>query len=345
MFRILYFVTITLFLVFQAYPQSSEFEARTFNNGAGFTLPYRFYIPKNIQADKKYPLIIFLHGAGDWGTNNTSQLANFPYHYIDATNSAKYPCYFLAPQCTKNSPWSSFPNYPDVQTEPFPTKSTAQVLSLIDTLLHRDTVKIDKNRIYITGFSLGGEGAFDMITRAPDLFAAAIPICGIADTSKAHLMKNTPLWIFHGSEDNVNSVTYSRMIVDALKKIGAPPKYTEYEGYDHNVWDTAYNEPDLLPWLFSHGKPVNNKLEQVRHNAPVSLIKINTIVHITWNPSVRPDLVELFSLNGRCLLIKNVNSRTNYEYLLDLANSGISPNARYLLRVSAKKKVVSSGVR
>ncbi len=162
---------------------------------------------------------------------------NFPYHFIDSTNSARYPCYILAPQCTKSNPWSSFPDYPDVRTLPDPTKSTAQVLSLIDTLLHRDTIKIDKSRIYVTGFSLGGEGAFDIITRAPDLFAAAIPICGIADTAKAHLIIHTPLWIFHGSDDDVNSVTYSRIIVDALEKIGTPPKYTEYEGMDHYVWD------------------------------------------------------------------------------------------------------------
>jgi predicted esterase len=345
MFRITYFVIITQVLVFQAYPQISKFEARTFDNGAGFTLPYRFYIPKNIPANTKFPLVLFLHGAGDWGTNNSSQMANFPYQYIDSTNSAKYPCYFLAPQCTKSSPWSSFPQYPDVKTEPNPTKSTAQVLSLIDTLLHRDTVKIDKNRIYVTGFSLGGEGAFDIITRAPDLFAAAIPICGIADTAKVQLMKNTPLWIFHGSKDTINSVTYSRIIVDALIKIGKPPKYTEYEGREHNVWPTVYNEPDLLPWLFSNdkSKPVHtikNKMQRIQNRKPVSLIKNNKVIQITWKPSAHPDLIELFSLDGRCILIKNVNSNNNYKYMLDLANSCISPNIKHILQVSFKKKIL-----
>jgi predicted peptidase len=103
------------------------------------------------------------------------------------------------------------------------------VLSLIDTLLHSDSLQIDPDRVYVTGYSLGGEGTFDIIARAPDLFAAAIPICGIADTAKAQLMVNTALWIFHGSEDDINDVNYSRIIVDALEKIGKPPKYTEYE--------------------------------------------------------------------------------------------------------------------
>lgn len=347
MIKVLYFAIITQLLVFQAYPQKSKFEAHTFDNGAGFTLPYRFYIPKNLQADQKYPLVLFLHGAGDWGTNNSSQLANFPYQYIDSANSTKHPSYFLAPQCTQQYPWSSFPEYPDVRTESFPTKSISQVLSLIDTLLHCDTVKIDKNRIYVTGFSLGGEGVFDIITRAPDLFAAAIAICGIADTGKAQLMKNTPLWIFHGSEDDINSVTYSRIIVDALKKIGAPPKYTEYEGYDHYIWDTAYNEPDLLPWLLSQGKPVHtveNNMQQIQNRESVSLNKISNVIHVTWKQSACPDLIELFSLNGRCILTKNVNSRNSHECMLDLSNTGILPNARYILRVSSKKKILFSDI-
>jgi predicted peptidase len=326
MHRISLLVVNTLFFIFQAYPQSNQFEAHTFNNGADFNLPYRFYIPKNMQTGKKYPLILFLHGAGDWGTNNRSQLANFPYHFIDSTNSAAYPCYFLAPQCTQSAPWSNFPDYPDVRTLPYPTKSTAQVLSLIDTLLHSDTVKIDKNRIYVTGFSLGGEGAFDIITRAPDLFAAAIPICGIADTAKAQLMKNTPLWIFHGSEDTVNRVTYSRIIVDALTKIGKPPKYTEYEGRDHAIWSTAYKEPDLLPWLFSYDKSDQVRLisNKARLNQYLKLnpsAKYDKEIVIVSKPFSHPFVTGMLLLNGRRLPMKYINANGTAAKCLVTANN------------------------
>lgn len=309
--KILLPVLIIFISVFQANPQSSKFEKHTFDNGADFKLPYRFFIPENIQEDKKYPLLLFLHGAGEWGDDNDIQIRHFPSRFIDSTNRANNPCYILVPQCTESSPWSSFPQYPDVYTPPEPTKSTAQVLSLIDTLLHSDSIQIDTDRIYVTGYSLGGEGTFDIITRAPDLFAAAIPICGIADTAKAQLMINTPLWIFHGSDDDINDVKYSRIIVDALEKIGKPPKYTEYEGSDHYIWGAAYSEPDLLPWLFSQykGKQIQVKKGwQIQNKEHVSSIKNSRVINLTWRQPVNPDIIDMFSLDGRSMKKYKVTS-------------------------------------
>lgn len=305
--RIIPIVLLIFISVFKANSQSSDFEKHTFDNGDDFKLPYRFLIPENIQEDKKYPLLLFLHGAGEWGTDNDIQLRHFPSKFIDAS----YPCYILVPQCTESSPWSSFPQYPGVYTPAEPTKSTAQVLSLIDTLLHSDSLQIDPDRVYVTGYSLGGEGTFDIIARAPDLFAAAIPICGIADTAKAQLMVNTPLWIFLGSEDDINDVNYSRIIVDALEKIGKPPKYTEYEGDGHYIWGAAYSEPELLPWLFSQYKGKQNHVKkgwQIQNKEPVSAIKSSRIILLTWKQPANPDVVDMFSLDGRSMKKYKVTS-------------------------------------
>ena len=126
------------------------------------------------------------------------------------------------------------------------------VLTLISDLI--STLHIDTNRIYLTGYSMGGEGTFDMIARQPDLFAAAAPVCPVADTSNAHLIKHICTWTFHGAEDKVNDVTYSRMMVAALKRQGGDHKYTEYLGVAHRAWVNAYQEKYLLPWLFSQVK-------------------------------------------------------------------------------------------
>ena len=314
--RMIFFCFTIIFLFIPILAITPDFEKHRFNNGADFTLPYRFYQPTVGETGKKHPLILFLHGAGDWGTNNSSQLANFPYHFLDSTNSSTYPCYVLAPQCTEASPWSWFPDYPEVNTLPTATKSTGQVLALIDTLLESDTLVIDRDRLYVVGFSLGGEGAFDIITRAPDLFAAAVPICGIADTAKAALMGNTPLWIFHGDNDNINSVTYSRIIVDALTKIGKPPKYTEYSGMDHYVWQKAFKEPDLLAWIFSQNKASVSLLQNIslqkKHIGRYIVSCYGTSMKITWPArNVAPDLVEFYTLDGKCLFRKVISPDNN----------------------------------
>jgi predicted peptidase len=99
--------------------------------------------------------------------------------------------------------------------------------------------------------SLGGEGAFDIVGRRPDLLAAAVPICGIADVEKASFMTSVAFWIFHGDQDEINPIKYSRAIFQTLKSKGASPKYTEYKDAGHSIWRRAYAEPDLIPWLFN----------------------------------------------------------------------------------------------
>lgn len=213
-------------------------------------LPYRLLYPVNYDPGKRYPLVLFLHGAGSWGNDNEKPLSLFPTIFLDSLNRKKYPCFIVVPQCTQKEPWVRFPGFPNnIATPDTPTTSTRLTLELIRAL--KKELPVKQKHIYITGLSLGGEGTFDFLSRAPALFAAAIPICGVADTAKAKLYKQIPLWAFHGDEDNVNDVKYTRMLIASLKKAGSKPMYTEYKGVKHNSWIKAYAEPELLDWLFS----------------------------------------------------------------------------------------------
>ncbi len=319
--RIRYILLLTFHAVVSA--QSSGFQPYRFDNGADFVLPYLFFQPPDRTPGERYPLLIFFHGAGEWGNDNNRQLANFPQHFITGANSTRYPCYALAPQCTETDAWTSFPRYPEVYNPAEPTRSMAQVLALLDTLCKSDTLFIDTNRIYVTGQSLGGEAVFDIVTRAPHRFAAANPICGIADTAKVELMIDTPFWIFHGTEDKTTDVNYSRIIVDAFTNLGKPPRYTEYEGGEHNIWDRAYDEPELLPWLFEQDKSSTvrtgyRERTTAGKRAIVTAVTTNRKITLSWN-GITPSEIGLFSLNGKCLVKTQIrhSNRTSVTIRLD----------------------------
>lgn len=247
--RLIIISFFTLFCDSGATAQQFEtFEKKQLISGKD-TLPYRLLYPLDYNPAKKYPLILFLHGAGSWGNDNEKHLKSVPMVFLDSSNRKKYPCFILVPQCTKEEPWVRFHGFPNnIATPDTPTTSTKLTLELINEL--KNELPIKQKHIYITGLSLGGEGTFDFLSRDPELFAAAIPICGIADTAKAKNYSKVPLWAFHGDEDNVNEVKYTRMIISSLKKAGGKPKYTEYKGVKHNSWINAYAEPTLLEWLF-----------------------------------------------------------------------------------------------
>jgi CubicO group peptidase (beta-lactamase class C family)/predicted esterase len=219
----------------------------------GGSLPFQIFIPTRVVRGTRYPLLVFLHGAGERGDDNQRQLAGFPRQFVAPEIQAKHPCFAIAPQCPKIDAWSSFPEYPaNARSSRQPTAATQAVIGLIEKLIAE--CPIDKTRIYVTGLSLGGEGTFDIVSRRPDLFAAAVPICGIADAERASSMAAVPFWIFHGDRDEINPVKYSREAAQALKAKGATPIYTEYRDAGHDIWDRAYGEPALIPWLFKQHK-------------------------------------------------------------------------------------------
>jgi predicted peptidase len=232
---------------------SNLFEKKVFTEKNNGKLNYRFYRPDHLDQGRKYPLVIFLHGSGERGDDNEKQLANGINLFSDSISQSEFACYILAPQCPEKQRWVEvdwkLPNH----IQPVePSKPFYLLNKLIDSLTKEPG--IDKLRIYITGLSMGGFGVWDLITRFPEKFAAAIPICGGGDETKALQIKDVPVWAFHGATDKAVMVERSRNMVEAVRKTGGNIRYTEYPQIGHACWNEAYAEKGLLEWLFSQKK-------------------------------------------------------------------------------------------
>ena len=227
-----------------------RFEKREFSDADGGKLPYRLLKPKDYDVKKKYPLVVFLHGAGERGTDNNAQLVHGMADFADDKIMEKYPALVIAPQCPEGKQWVEVPWTADEHRMPEqPSMPLRQTLELIAALQRE--FPIDSTRIYITGLSMGGFGVWDAIQRHPDLFAAAAPVCSGGDATLARKIKDVPVWAFHGDEDGVVKVRRSRDMISALKEAGGSPKYTEYKGAGHDSWAATYRDPELYAWLFA----------------------------------------------------------------------------------------------
>lgn len=221
------------------------FVAREYRSGTGVKLPYRLYVPASARRGQALPLILYLHGSGGAGTDNRKQISggNAPgtHLWIAPAVRERHPALVLAPQIPENSTWQSSSD------EPLP--HVAALLALLDEL--RSELSIDEHRIYVVGQSRGGSGAWDLIARHPDIFAAAVPLCGGGDTKLILSARNVAVWAFHGSKDTTVPVSRSREMVAALRTVNSSVRYTEYPDVGHNVWIRAFGERDLPEWLFA----------------------------------------------------------------------------------------------
>ena len=183
------------------------------------------------NVDQKWPLVLFLHGAGESGSDLELVKIHGPARLIAA--GKQFPFIMVAPQCPSRQPWSE-----DV------------LGSLLDNI--EDKYAVDKSRVYVTGLSMGGYGTWGLAMRYPDRFAAIVPICGGGDESQICSIKNLPVWAFHGAKDPVVPLSESQKMVDALKACGGDPKLTVYPEAGHDSWTETYNNPDVYTWLLSH---------------------------------------------------------------------------------------------
>jgi predicted peptidase len=233
---------------------SSRFSIHKYISEQGDTLNYRLLFP-DYDTIQRYPLIIFLHGSGERGSDNEAQLKWGVMNFATDQAMSAHPAFVIAPQCPSNQSWSNF--YENEKTreillQPSPSKPMALVVELIRQLIK--TYSVDTNRIYITGLSMGGYGTFDAIERYPRLFAAAVPVCGGGDVSKAASIAHIPMWIFHGSEDPGVNPLYSIDMISALTKAGSHAGLTYYPGVGHFAWLAAYSDPLMMEWLFRQHK-------------------------------------------------------------------------------------------
>ena len=232
------------------------YEARTFTGADGATLGYRLLTPQNYDAKQKYPLVLFLHGAGERGADNAAQLKHGAPLFAKPEVREKYPCFVVAPQCPPEQKWADIDWTSDTPTQPEKV-SAPMALALGALEAVQKEFSIDADRLYVTGLSMGGYGTWDLVTRFPEKWAAAVPVCGGGDKAVAARAKGVPLWAFHGLEDPTVKPARSQEMIAALVAAGGTPLFSEYPYVKHDSWTVAYGEPELLPWLFAQkrGQP------------------------------------------------------------------------------------------
>lgn len=237
-----------------------EYSRQVYVDSSNKTLPYRMLSP-TIKDGEKYPLVIFLHGSGERGNDNEKQLAYGASTFSNPCNVDKYPAFVIFPQC-KEKTWTNSTDarvfMPGAETPPI-TESELMVVDLVKDIM--STQPIDISRVYIIGISMGAIAAYDLVCRYPDVFAAAVPICGAVNPERLVAAKDVNFMIFHGEEDDEVPSLCGREAYKALNAAGAKVEYIEFAGIGHECWSSAFNYPEFLPWLFSQSKDVqDNKL-------------------------------------------------------------------------------------
>ena len=201
-----------------------------------FNFGYVKYLPKDFDGSKKYPLVIFLHGAGERGEDLDHAMRHGYMKYV-REEGKEYPFIFVAPQCPNGKYWGCY---------------TESLLAFIDEMI--DTLPVDGSRVYLTGLSMGGTGTWMTAMAAPEKFAAIVPICGSGIVWNGGAIKNLPIFIYHGDCDDIVPITESIGMLRAVNKNGGKAQLKICYGVGHNAWDYAYTDDTLLDWLLAQHK-------------------------------------------------------------------------------------------
>jgi predicted peptidase len=234
------------------------FSREMFEDGTNGALAYRLMAPAKLEEGHRYPLVLFLHGAGERGDDNNAQLLHGMREFASDAHRQKFPAWVVAPQCPAEKRWVDVDWSRDQVAAPAePGVELRLCHSLIESLSKQ--FPVDRDRVYVCGLSMGGFGTYDAVARWPELFAAAAPICGGSDISPEVIarMKQVPMWIAHGDADATVPVSLSRDVVAALKEAGAEPHYVEMAGVGHDSWSATFADEAFLEWLFAQNRRHN----------------------------------------------------------------------------------------
>lgn len=221
-----------------------EFRKKVYANKQGERLPYRLYVPLGYDANRKYPLLLWLHGGEGRGSDNLKQLNGGnqigTHFWAGKEVQLKFPMFELVPQCPSGDNWSD----PDLNQ---PTKWLELTMSALADV--EKEFSIDPERIYLAGQSMGGLGVWSALQAYPGKWAAAVILSAYDNFTNVSALASTPLWVFQGEEDGTVPMLLVRDMMKQLRKVRANLRYTEYPKTGHDVWKKAFTEPDLLPWL------------------------------------------------------------------------------------------------
>ncbi len=243
---------IPLLAFAQNAPDKSDRITREWKDADGTTVPCQIFLPPHYDKAKKYPLVLCLHGAGEMKSAPFTAKVAASTALLRPELREKYPAFLLVPQTTTGwvkRPGSNLVAAGGCRAADMP-ESQALKLVLQAVADVRKEYSVDADRIYVSGQSMGGVATWDLLVRHPEIFAAAVPICGVGDVTLAGKTQ-CPVWCFHGDADNTVPVKCSRDMVAAMKAAGGEVTYTEFPGVGHGAWGPAWNEKELAPWLFA----------------------------------------------------------------------------------------------
>ena len=231
---------------------ADRLEAREYKSAGGKIFRYR-WAEKLPGGNAKVPLVIFMHGAGERGTDNAAQLRHGVTELMDWLDTHEKGYRMIVGQVPAGKLWIDVHWALKHQTmSKKPSETMAMQIELLDRLLADP--RTDVTRVYVTGISMGGYGTWDILCRRPEVFAAGLPICGGADAAQAKKIAKLPIWTFHGSADSAVPVCLSRSMVSALWAAGSNAHYREYPDAGHNVWTRTYQDAEVLAWFFKQRK-------------------------------------------------------------------------------------------
>jgi len=229
--------------------ETPDFHSFTFVNALGEKIAYRLLAPRVLAATNRYPLVVYLHGSMEDGTENIAQLKFIGPMFEQEALREQYPSYVLVTQCPPNDNWVASESYfGSVKAAAQPARPLRLTNEVIHNLLQR--YRIDHDRIYLFGVSSGGSGAWDAAGRWPDLFAAVMPFAGCGDPSTAKRLARLPIWAFHGRNDVIVNPRTTRLMVAAVKAAGGDPNFTLVRS-GHTCWINAFQNPKVLSWMYA----------------------------------------------------------------------------------------------